>query len=71
VFEFAGDFFTCCGEGTTERGPWGEKAGYEWWFEAEKGVETGGVATTCAVGCLPPGVGVAIARILRFVLRRV
>jgi hypothetical protein len=33
-------------------------------------VETGGVATTCAVGCLPPGVGVAIAKILRFVLRR-
>jgi len=63
VFEFAGDFFTCCGEGTTERGPWGENAGWEGWFEAEKGVETGGVATACAAGCLPPGVGVAIAKV--------
>lgn len=62
MFEFAGDFLTCCGEGTTERGPWGEKAGWEGWFEAENGVETGGVATTCAAGCLPPGVGVAIAK---------
>jgi hypothetical protein len=26
-------------------------------------VETGGVATTCAAGCLPPGVGVAIVKL--------
>lgn len=58
VFEFAGDFLNCCaGEGTTERGPRGEKAG--WWFEAENGVETGGVAPACAGACRP-AVGVAI-----------
>jgi hypothetical protein len=59
VFEFAGLFFTCCGLGTTERGPWGEKAGCEGWLDAEKGVDTGGVATACEEVCLP-GVGVAI-----------
>jgi hypothetical protein len=59
VFEFAGDFLTCCGEGTTERGPWGEKAGSPW--EAEKGVETGGVATAWEGACLDAiAVGVAI-----------
>jgi hypothetical protein len=52
VLEFAGDFLTCWGEGTTERGPWGEKA-----------IETGGVATEPAAweGCLDAiAVGVAI-----------
>ena len=57
MLEFAGDFLKCCaGEGTTERGPWGEKAGGG--FEVEKGVETGGVATACAA--FRPGVGVAM-----------
>lgn len=61
VLEFAGLFLTCCGLGTTDFGPCGDQAGCEGWFEAEKGVETGGVATTCEDGCLlVPGVGVAI-----------
>lgn len=56
VFEFAGDFLNCWGEGTTDRGPWGEKAA-RWDCEPEKGVETGGVAAT---GACFPCVGVAI-----------
>lgn len=58
VFEFAGDFLNCWGDGTTERGPCGEKAGG--WFEAEKGVDTGGVATAWLDASLL-AVGVAIA----------
>lgn len=34
-------------------------------------METGGVATACAAGCLPPGVGVAIAKMEGVVLLQV
>lgn len=54
MLELAGDFLNCCGEGTTDLGPRGEKAAR---WEPEKGVETGAGE---AVGWCLPGVGVAI-----------
>lgn len=62
MFEFAGDFRTCWGEGTTDpRGACGEKAVR---LFCEKGVETGGVAAATAGSF--PGVGVAISKICSF-----
>lgn len=40
VVEFAGDFLNCCGD---DRGPWGVSPPWPA-MDAEKGVETGGVA---------------------------